>query len=114
VRFLLEKGIDVCERHRGETSLHVAAYGGHTEIVRLLLERGAPIDAEDEVWAGTPLGWALHAWSTTPADERPDRYYEVVALLVGAGATLRPEWLDDDAIGSDTRMLAALNRGRPR
>ena len=114
VRFLLEKGIDVTERHRGETSLHVAAYGGHVEAVALLLQRGAPVEAEDEVWASTPLGWALYAWSNLPPDANRFRYYDVVARLVAAGATVRPEWLDDDAISNDRRMLAALDRGRPR
>jgi len=37
-----------------------------------------------------------------------------VARLVAAGATVRPEWLDDDAISNDRRMLAALDRGLPR
>jgi hypothetical protein len=114
VRYLLDTGVDVTERHRGETSLHVAAYGGHVEAVALLLQRGAPVEAEDEVWANTPLGWALYAWSTLSPDAKPDPYYDVVARLVAAGATVRPEWLDDDAISNDRRMLAALDRGLPR
>ena len=31
----------------GNTALHNAANGGHLEIVRLLLERGANIEAQD-------------------------------------------------------------------
>ena len=114
VRFLLERGIDVTERHRGETSLHVAAFGGHVETVSLLIQRGAPVGAEDETWAATPLGWAVYAWSMLPPGASPDRYHEVVGLLVGAGAPVRPEWLDDDAITRDPSMLAALEGRRPR
>jgi hypothetical protein len=111
VRFLIDRGVDVGERHRGETALHVAAYGGHAEIVALLLERGAPLTVPDEVWSGTPLGWALHAWSYPPDGANPDRYYRVVDLLIGAGATVPSEWLDDERIASDARMLAALGPG---
>ena len=114
VRFLLERGIDVTERHRGETSLHVAAFGGHVETVSLLIQRGAPVGAEDETWGTTPLGWAVYAWSMLPPGASPDRYHEVVGLLVGAGAPVRPEWLDDDAITRDPSMLAALEGRRPR
>lgn len=39
VDFLLQRGIEVGEMHRGQTGLHWAAYGGHADIVRLLLER---------------------------------------------------------------------------
>lgn len=55
VRFL-EQGIAVGERHWGETRLHWAAYGGHPEIVRLLLQRSAPVEATDERFNTTPLG----------------------------------------------------------
>ncbi len=112
VRFLLERNVDVTQRHRGETPLHHAAYGGHAEIVALLLQHGAPVNVEDETWAGTPLGWALYAWSNLPADATSDRHYQVVDRLIAAGAAVRPEWLDDERIGADARMRAALRRGR--
>ena len=114
VRFLLEHNVDITERHRGETALHHAAYGGHADIVALLLERGASVNVEDETWAGTPLGWALHAWSHGPTAAKADRYYTVVDLLRGAGAAVLPEWLDDERISTDPRMRAALARARPR
>jgi hypothetical protein len=60
--FLLQKGLDVGERHHGETGLHWAAFGGHLDIVRLLLQRKAPVDIKDERFGGTPLGWALYGW----------------------------------------------------
>ena len=112
VRFLIDRGIDVGERHRGETPLHVAAGGGHLEIVMLLLARGAPLEVQDEVWDGTPLGWALFGWGNEPDAAQRGRYYEVVDRLIAAGAHVPAPWLDDEKISSDTRMLAVLGRGR--
>jgi hypothetical protein len=112
VRFLLDRGIDVGERHRGETPLHVAAYGGHEEIVSLLLAHGAPVDARDEVWDNMPLGWALFAWANDSNAAERSRYYEIVEHLIAAGATVPRRWLDDEQISGDARMLAALGRGR--
>jgi hypothetical protein len=114
VRFLIERNVDVTERHRGETPLHAAAYGGHAAIVTVLVERGAAVNAEDETWSNTPLGWALYAWSNPPDGVTSDRYYEVVDQLIAGGASVRPEWLDEERIGADPRMRAALARGRPR
>lgn len=81
VDLLLDNGVEVNARlrqHR-ETGLHRAALGGHVEIVKLLLDRKAPINIQDETFGGTPLGWALHAAS----QKESGRYDEVVALLRG-------------------------------
>ena len=112
VRFLLQRNVNVAERYRGETPLHHAAYGGHAAIVALLLDHQAPVNVKDDTWDATPLGWALHAWSQASANPTSERYYEVAALLIGAGALVAPEWLDDETISGDQRMLAALGRGR--
>ncbi len=107
VEFLLQKGIDVATK-RGCTGLHWASYGGHVNIVKLLLERKAPIDVKDEPFNGTPLGWALYAWGNPPPEVKNGRYYEVVGLLVAAGATVDPQTFTDDRVRVDPRMLAAL------
>lgn len=61
VDFLLQKGIQAdAKLKHGATGLHFAAYGGHSAIVKLLLDRGAPIDVQDHRYSGTPLDWALH------------------------------------------------------
>jgi hypothetical protein len=46
--------------HAHSTPLHQAALAGHREIVRLLIERGAPSDLRDTIYHGTPLEWAEH------------------------------------------------------
>lgn len=108
VEFLLEKGVDVNARPQGETGLHWAAYCGQLDIVTLLLERKAPLDIKDRSYDGTPLGWALYGWGHPP-ETKGGRYYEVVAVLVVAGATVELDWLADEKVQSDPRMLAALH-----
>ncbi len=122
VYFLLQRGLPVDTRlqHDGQTALHWAAYNAHVAIVKLLLERKAPVNVIDKTYEGTPLGWALYAWSDPPPEAERGNYYEVVALLVSAGATVDHEWLGDpdrgkpitQKIHADRRMLAAL-RGEP-
>ena len=108
VEFLLERGLDAGEIHRGETPLHCAAYGGHTDVLNLLLKTKPRLDVKDQSFAGTPLGWALYAWGEAPPGPSRDRYYEVVALLVGAGAPVDPKWLNEPSLANDPRMAAAL------
>jgi ankyrin repeat protein len=111
VEFLLESGIDVNARYpfhgRGHTGLHLASYHAHPDVVGVLLRRGATEDLTDETWGTTPLVWALHAWSQDPTAPI-DRYYEVVALLVRAGAAVKPEYLEWDKVQADPKMRAAL------
>jgi hypothetical protein len=108
VDFLLQRGIDVGERHRGETGLHWAAHGAHVEIVKMLLEWKASVDVEDEMWSGIPLDWAFHGWLDPPPGTTSDRYYEVAALLVAAGSDVKPGLLGSKKVRADSRMLAAL------
>lgn len=46
--------------HAHATPLHHAALGGHLDVVRLLVARGARTDIEDTIYRSTPLGWAVH------------------------------------------------------
>ena len=111
VRFLVEKGMDVRARlkHHGQTGLHWASGGGHVETVRILLQHAAPVDARDEEWKATPLEWALYGWQQrrTPA-VGSERYYTVVGLLVTAGAAVKSDWFNEEAVREDPAMQAAL------
>lgn len=111
VDFLQDRGIDVDAQLRahgeGHTGLHVAAFHGHVDVVSALLRRGAGVDVIDKTWGTPPLVWALTGWSKAPAtDVGP--YYEAVARLVGAGATVKPDRLDWDNARRDPKMIAAL------
>jgi ankyrin repeat protein len=50
--------------HSHSMPLHQAAAGGHDKAVRLLVERGAPLDARDTLWQATPADWARHEGRT--------------------------------------------------
>jgi len=43
----------------GATPLHYAALGGHSQVARLLVNRGADINAPDNQFGATPAGWAI-------------------------------------------------------
>ena len=43
----------------GATALHYAAFHGHRELVALLCERGADLNARDRQFNATPSGWAI-------------------------------------------------------
>lgn len=73
LRFLLDAGEDPGRynplgAHAHSTPLHQAVVYGHLEAVRLLVERGAPLDRTDTLFDGTPLGWAEYGGQTEIAD----------------------------------------------
>ncbi len=65
VRLLLDAGEDpnrynLAGNHAHSAPLHQAVLGGHAEVVRLLVERGARLDLRDTIYDGTALGWAIY------------------------------------------------------
>lgn len=117
VKFLLDRGFkpDWSFMH-GQTGLHWAAFGGHAEIVELLLKTDAPVNAKDQIHGGTPLGWAVYGWNDPAPEFKHGQYYDVVERLIRAGAKVGWEWIDSLNRGSglgaklraDSRMTAAL------
>jgi Ankyrin repeats (many copies)/Ankyrin repeats (3 copies) len=86
-RLLLDNGADIRgQGDNGQTALHLAAIGGHTTTVHLLLERGAPFDVEN-TWGGNPLNHVL--WAAVHHDPHVD-YEPVIEALVAAGAPVEP------------------------
>jgi ankyrin repeat protein len=89
----------------GHTGLHVAAFHGQLDAVKVLLKHGASIHAIDTTWNTPPLAWALTGWQRSG---HGGRYHEVVAQLVAAGAEVTPELIEWDKVQFDPDMLAAL------
>jgi ankyrin repeat protein len=63
VALLLEAGEDPNRfnpegYHGHSTSLHQSIAGGHFDVAKLLIDRGARLDIKDSIYHGTPLGWA--------------------------------------------------------
>ena len=78
VRHLLLKGVSPNTVSQwGMTPLHHAVARNNIELVRVLLEAGAPLDVRDKENDGTPLGWV----KGTEADEA------IAHLLRSYGAT---------------------------
>jgi len=117
VKFLLDRGFRPDRNFKQrETGLHWAAFGGHADIVDLLLKANAPVNGKDERFGGTPLGWAIYGWANPAPELESGHYYEVVELLVRAGAFIDRDWLESPNRGSslgtklrqDSRMRATL------
>ncbi|MFL6351638.1 MAG: ankyrin repeat domain-containing protein [Bryobacteraceae bacterium] len=73
LRMLLDAGEDPNRYnppgfHAHSTPLHQAAFSGHEETVRLLVERGARLDLQDTFWQGTPEAWATYGGKTQIAE----------------------------------------------
>jgi ankyrin repeat protein len=117
--FLLDRGVDAAafDEEDHQTGLHWANYGPHIDVIRLLIARGAPVNAREKRYRAAPIDMALWTWANSPDADDRERCYEAVALLTRAGAIFDPEqWRDPgedrsamlDKIDSDPRMLAAL------
>lgn len=80
---LLRKGVSPAARDDDATALHHAAAFGHLEIVRLLIEQGAPLEARNR-FGGTVLDGTLWYASHDPIPGVD--YAAVVRALLEAGA----------------------------
>ena len=79
---LLSSDLDVDSRSEsGATPLMLAASGGRTAIVKWLIEQGADVNAQDDVYGNSPLIWCLSA-------RHPARIYMAICrALLDAGAS---------------------------
>jgi ankyrin repeat protein len=93
VRKLLADGVPVDTKFRYDrTALSFACDRGHLEVVKLLLESGADVNAKDTFYNATPL-----AWASSPAMARKPQHAEIVGLLLKRGAQ-----------GKEAALFAAL------
>ena len=69
VELLLDLGTSPdIESREGECALHIAAYSDSVDVGRLLIERGAEVDAIGRRYENTPLGGAMHCQSAGMID----------------------------------------------
>lgn len=84
VQFLLDSGVDVAASN-GMTALHWAAANGDFPMMTLLINRGAPLESQNE-FGGTVLSSTLwFAYHARPADFTARNYPAVFDLLIAAG-----------------------------
>jgi Ankyrin repeats (3 copies) len=68
IALMLDLGFPVDARgDDGGTPLHAAAYSGSAPVGRLLLDRGAGVEARDTTWDSTPMEWAAIGSGEQPA-----------------------------------------------
>ncbi|HEX3551963.1 MAG TPA: ankyrin repeat domain-containing protein [Thermoanaerobaculia bacterium] len=82
---MIDCGLPVSTRGgHGQTALHWAAWHGWRDTAAALLSRGAALEAVEDEFGATPLGWAVHGCDNYPNPEGD--YPGVVRLLLDAGA----------------------------
>jgi ankyrin repeat protein len=89
----------------GQTPLHWAAWHGNVEMVRELLGHHAPLEAQEEEYKATPLGWAIHG-SEHGWHRDKGEYGQTVEALLAAGAVAPKH----DGVEASEEVLAVLRR----
>lgn len=104
VKELLDKGTDVnAANSYGGTALAFACDRGHTEVVRLLLDRGANPNTQDSFYKAKPVVWAGQRG-----------HLEIVKLLLDRGVTADPEILMMGIYGEQPAIVKLmLERTKP-
>jgi len=91
VTSLLDQGADVNAKFRyGTTALFKASERGHTDVVKVLLARGADATVKDTFYSATAMTWALQ-----------NDHFEVVRAL-----------LEKDASGAADVLLSGAREGK--
>lgn len=99
---LLDQGVDVNARFRyGATALFKAAERGHTEVVKLLLARGADVTVKDTFYNATAMTWAL-------SNDHPET---VRALLEKDSGSVGDVLMEGVREGKDALVEIALAKG---
>jgi hypothetical protein len=104
VKALLDQGVEVDARFRYDrTALSFAADRGNLEIVTMILERGADVNAKDTFYGVTPLTWALEK-----------EHVEIARLLLEKGATGGEDALETGVEKGNAALVAlALDKVKP-
>jgi ankyrin repeat protein len=111
VALMLDLGFSPATRgDHGGNPLHAAAHSGSADVVRLLLERGADIEARDTTWNSTPLGWAAVGSGEQPQNDPAANWIETVRILLAAGASTDDITLSPDDPKQPSPEVAELLR----
>jgi ankyrin repeat protein len=110
IRTMIKAGVSPGIRGcMGHTPLHFASFCGRKDVVDVLLEAGAPVDAIDDEHKATPLGWATFGASHVRSPQGD--YPAVIRSLVAAGGSQEElrEFLDRENSPAD--IVLALKGG---
>lgn len=105
--YLLEKGVDpYAGMKTGLAGFHYAASSGRLDVIKLLIERGVPMEVKN-MYGGTVFGQAI--WSAVN-EHKPD-HAEIVEALINAGAVVDEGyaewWNEQDVPDYETRSRIA-------
>src|SRR5262249_44524109 len=77
----------------GATPLHAAAASGSVDVVRLLIEEGADIEAPDATWQSSPLVWASVGSGFKLGHAADPDWVATVQAFIECGASLANAWV---------------------
>ena len=102
--------VDAPSNDHGGTALHAAAYSGSADAVRLLIDRGANLEARDATWDSPPLDWAAVGSGERPATNPSPDWVAAVRALLEAGASTESITLSPDEPKQPSPEVAAVLR----
>jgi ankyrin repeat protein len=112
VQLMVGLGFDLSWEGAWEgTPLHHAAWFGRPDMVRLLLELGAPLDVRDRQYGSSPIAWAAHG--SRHCRRADDAYCAIVEMLLDAGSAREPainKWNEPPESMASRRVAALLRR----
>ena len=111
VSLMLDLGFPIgVRRDDGATALHAAAYSGSVPVVRLLIDRGADLEAPDGQYDSGALGWAVVGSGQRPTTSPHPDWVATVGVLIEAGASTRDISLSPDDPTPPSAEVADLLR----
>ncbi|HEX3164670.1 MAG TPA: ankyrin repeat domain-containing protein, partial [Chitinophagaceae bacterium] len=88
IKFLIGLGVDVntfidnsTGFHSHASPLHQAVFSGALESVKLLVDARADLNAKDQIYNGTPLGWAIYMQTEEQDETKKKKYKEIENYL---------------------------------